>query len=68
LLFDPEDLRGSPPERSLVVPFPRGRALSKEERAFNRAVASVQALTPRLGFAVHLTCQWIRDKLRERNH
>jgi hypothetical protein len=45
LLFDPEDLRGSPPERSLVIRSTCGRPLSKEERAFNRALARVQALT-----------------------
>ena len=45
LLFDPEDLRLSPPDRSLVIRSTRGRPLSKEERAFNRALARVQALT-----------------------
>src|SRR5438552_7379088 len=45
LLFDPEDLRGSPPERSLVIRSTCGRPLSKEERAFNRTLARVQALS-----------------------
>lgn len=44
-LFDPGDLRAPQPERSLVIRSTRGRPLSKEERAFNRALARVQALT-----------------------
>ena len=44
-LFDPDDLRGSPPDRSLVIRSTRGRPLGKEERAFNRALARIQALS-----------------------
>lgn len=43
-LFDPDDLRATPPSRSLVIHAAGGRPLSKEERAFNRALARVQAL------------------------
>lgn len=44
LPFDPDDLRSSPPDRSLVIRSTRDRPLSKEERAFNRALARVRAL------------------------
>ena len=44
LTFEPDDLRSSPPERSLVIRSTRDRPLSKEERAFNRALARVRAL------------------------
>jgi hypothetical protein len=45
LLFDPDDLRASPADRSLAVRSTPGRPLSKEERAFNRALARLQALS-----------------------
>jgi hypothetical protein len=45
LLFDPDDLRASPANRSLVIRSTPGRPLGKEERAFNRALARVQALS-----------------------
>ena len=45
LLFDPDDLRASPADRSLVIRSTPGRPLGKEERAFNRALARVQALS-----------------------
>ena len=45
LLFDPHDLRASPVNRSLVIRSAPGRALGKEERAFNRALAKVQTLS-----------------------
>ena len=44
-LFDSDDLRPSRLERSLVIRSKRGRPLSREERAFNRALARVQALS-----------------------
>ncbi len=44
LLFDPDDLPQKPPDGSLTIRRPAARPLSKEERAFNRAVARVQAL------------------------
>ena len=44
LLFDPDDLRASPADRSLAIRSTPGRALGKEERAFNRALARLQAL------------------------
>jgi hypothetical protein len=45
LLFDPDDLRPSPADRSLVIRRTPARPLGKAERAFNRAVARVQALS-----------------------
>jgi hypothetical protein len=45
LLFDSDDLRESPADRSLVIRSAPGRPLGKEERAFNRALARVQALS-----------------------
>jgi hypothetical protein len=45
LLFDPDDLRASAANRSLVIRSTSGRPLDKEERAFNRALAKVQALS-----------------------
>jgi hypothetical protein len=45
LLFDPDDLRGSPADRSLAVRSTPGRPLGKEERAFNRALARLEALS-----------------------
>ena len=45
LLFDPDELRVSPVDRSLVLRSPPGRPLGKEERAFNRALGRVQALS-----------------------
>jgi hypothetical protein len=47
LLFDPDDLPREPNERSLAIRPAAERPLSKEERAFNRAVAKVQALRAR---------------------
>jgi len=44
LLFDPDDLRGSSADRSLAVRSTPGRPLGKEERAFNRALARLEAL------------------------
>ena len=44
LLFDPDDLRGSSAYRSLAVRSTPGRPLGKEERAFNRALARLEAL------------------------
>ena len=44
-LFDPDDLRASPVDRSLAVRSTPGRPLGKEERAFNRAIARIQALS-----------------------
>jgi hypothetical protein len=44
-LFEPDDLRASAPNRSLVIRSTRSRPLSKEERAFNRALARVQVLS-----------------------
>ena len=43
-LFGPDDLP-PPPDRSLVIRSTHGRPLSKEERAFNRALARLQALS-----------------------
>src|SRR5262245_51831527 len=48
LLFDPDDLPRKPIDRSLTIRPPAKRPLSKEERAFNRAVTKVQALRVRL--------------------
>jgi hypothetical protein len=48
LLFDPDDLPRKPIDRSLAIRPAAKRPLSKEERAFNRAVARVQALRARL--------------------
>lgn len=45
LLFDPDDLGGSSADRSLAVRSTPGRPLGKEERAFNRALARLQALS-----------------------
>ncbi len=49
LLFDPDDLPRQPIDldRSLTIRSTAERPLSKEERAFNRAVAKVQALRAR---------------------
>ena len=47
LLFDPDELPPKPFNGSLVIRPTRERPLSKEERAFNRAVAKVQALRAR---------------------
>ena len=41
----PDDLRASPADRSLAVRSTPGRPLGKEERAFNRALARLQALS-----------------------
>ena len=43
-LFGPDDVP-LPPDRSLVIRSTHGRPLSKEERAFNRALARLQALS-----------------------
>src|SRR5262245_32782691 len=48
LLFDSDDLPRKPVDGSLTIRPPAERPLSKEERAFNRAVAKVQALRARL--------------------
>jgi hypothetical protein len=45
LLFDPDDLGASPADRSLAVRSTPGRPLGKEERAFNRALAKLEALS-----------------------
>jgi hypothetical protein len=45
LLFDPDDLRASPADHSLVIRSTPGRPLGKEERAFNRALAKLQTLS-----------------------
>ncbi len=45
LLFDPDDLRASPADRTLAIRSVPGRSLGKEERAFNRALARLQALS-----------------------
>jgi len=45
LLFDPDDLRVSPKDRSLVIRPTPGQPLGKEARAFNRALARLQALS-----------------------
>ena len=47
LLFDPDELPPKPFNGSLIIRPTRERPLSKEERAFNRAVAKVQALRAR---------------------
>jgi hypothetical protein len=47
LLFDPDDLPRKPIDGSLTIRPTAERPLSKEERAFNRAVAKVQALRAR---------------------
>jgi hypothetical protein len=49
LLFDPDDLPRQPIDldRSLTIRSTAERPLSREERAFNRAVAKVQALRAR---------------------
>ena len=44
-LFDPDDLPASPADRSLAIRSATGRPLGKEERAFNRALARLQALS-----------------------
>jgi hypothetical protein len=44
-LFDPDDLRTSPADRSLAIRSAPGRPLGKEERAFNRAIARLQGLS-----------------------
>jgi hypothetical protein len=44
-LFGPDDPPASPPNRKLVVHATRGRPLTKEERAFNRALERVQTLS-----------------------
>src|SRR5262249_17350305 len=44
LLFDPDDLAPIPRDGSLTIRRPAARPLTKEERAFNPAVARVQAL------------------------
>ncbi len=44
-LFDPDDLRQLPADRSLAIRSAPGRPLGKEERAFNRALARLQALS-----------------------
>jgi hypothetical protein len=45
LLFDPDDLHALPADRSLAIRSAPGRPLGKEERAFNRALARLQALS-----------------------
>jgi hypothetical protein len=45
LLFDPDDLRAPSADRSLAIRSTPGRPLGKEERAFNRALARLQALS-----------------------
>jgi hypothetical protein len=47
LLFHPDDLPRQPIDESLTIRPTAERPLSKEERAFNRAVAKVQALRVR---------------------
>jgi hypothetical protein len=47
LLFAPDDLPRQPIDESLTIRPTAERPLSKEERAFNRAVAKVQALRAR---------------------
>ena len=47
LPFDPNELPRKPIERSLTIRPTAERPLSKDERAFNRAVAKVQALRAR---------------------
>jgi hypothetical protein len=53
LLFDRDDLRGSPADRSLAVRSTPDRPLGKEERAFNRALARLQALSRALDEEKH---------------
>ena len=53
LLFDPDDLRPSPADRSLAIRSAPGRPLGKEERAFNRAIARLQALSRALDEEKH---------------
>src|SRR4030095_13792760 len=48
LLFDADDFPRKPIDGSLTIRPPAGRRLGKEERAFNAAVAKVQALRARL--------------------
>lgn len=48
ILFDPDDLPRKPVDPSLTIRPTAERPLSKEERAFNRAVAKVQTLRVRL--------------------
>ena len=48
LLFDPDDLPRQPSAGSLTIRPTAARPLGKEERAFNRAVAKVQALRARV--------------------
>lgn len=48
LLFDPHDLPPSPADRSLAIRPTPSRPLGKEERAFNRALATLQTLKHRL--------------------
>lgn len=43
-LFDPDELRPTPADRSLAVRSSPGRPLGKEARAFNRALDRLQAL------------------------
>jgi hypothetical protein len=45
LLFGPDDVRASPPDRSLAIRSTSGRPLGKEERSFNRTLARLQALS-----------------------
>jgi hypothetical protein len=47
LLFDPDELPRKPTDGSLTIRPTTERPLSKEERAFNRAVAKVQVLRAR---------------------
>ena len=47
LLFDPDEFPPKPFDGSLIIRPTREKPLSKEERAFNRAVAKVQALRAR---------------------
>src|SRR6266545_3533315 len=44
-LFDPDEVRASSADRSLVILSTPGRPLEKEERAFNRALARLAALS-----------------------
>ena len=44
LLFNPDDLPASPADRSLAIRAAPDRPLSKEERAFNRALARLEVL------------------------
>jgi hypothetical protein len=45
LLFDPEDLHASPADRSLAIRSTPAQQLGQEERAFNRALGRLQALS-----------------------